>query len=82
MEQYISPDDVNRLFGRFRWGAYSPAGALERSGFFWRHVNRVRRDPNQSKRTRRSAAAARWYVITLLFVLPAVALFLALVKRV
>ena len=61
--EYISPDDVNRLFGRFRWGAYSPAGTLERSGFFYRQASRLRRDPNQSPRVRRAATAVRWSVI-------------------
>jgi len=36
----ISQGDVDRLFGRFRWGAYSPAGNLERNGFFWRQFKR------------------------------------------
>lgn len=81
VEQQISPDDVNRLFGRFRWGTYSPAGTLERNGFFWRQVSRIRRDANQPKRTRRAAATARWYVIALLLV-PALALVVALLRHV
>jgi hypothetical protein len=80
VEEDISPDDVNRLFGRFRWGAYSPAGTLERNGFFWRQVNRVRRDANQPKRTRRAAMAARWYVIAVFVAVPALALGVALLK--
>jgi hypothetical protein len=36
----IPADDVRRLFGRFRWGSYSPAGALERNGFFLRQLKR------------------------------------------
>jgi hypothetical protein len=31
---------VRRLFGRFTWGWFSPAGALERNGFFWRQLKR------------------------------------------
>jgi hypothetical protein len=42
----ISEGDVDRLFGRFTWGAYSPAGGLERNGFLWRQLRRRgRRDP-------------------------------------
>jgi hypothetical protein len=36
----MPPGDVNRLFGRFTWGAYSPAGSLERNGFFLRQLRR------------------------------------------
>jgi hypothetical protein len=36
----MSEGDVGRLFGRFSWGAYSPAGALERNGFFLRQLRR------------------------------------------
>jgi hypothetical protein len=38
----ISEGDVDRLFGRFSWGAYSPAGGLERNGFLWRQLRRRR----------------------------------------
>jgi hypothetical protein len=35
------PDEVDGpLFGQFRWSGYSPAGALERSAWFWRQVTR------------------------------------------
>lgn len=81
VEEDISPEDVNRLFGRFRWGSYSPAGTLERNGFFWRQVNRVRRDSHQSTRTRRAAAAARWYVVALFLGLSALALCAALLRH-
>jgi hypothetical protein len=36
----MSEGDVQRLFGRFVWNQYSPAGTLERNGFFWRQLNR------------------------------------------
>jgi hypothetical protein len=39
----MSEGDRGRLFGQFRWGAYSPAGSVERGGFFWRQVRRQRR---------------------------------------
>ena len=40
--EHLPPGDVNRLFGRFTWGTYSPAGTLERNGFFWRQLGRRR----------------------------------------
>lgn len=36
----VSPADEARLFQRFRWNQWSPAGNLERYGFFWRQVAR------------------------------------------
>jgi hypothetical protein len=39
-EPKISDGDVGRLFGRFTWGAYTPAGWLERNGFFLRQLSR------------------------------------------
>jgi hypothetical protein len=41
-EAPMSAGDVQRLFGNFSWNAYSPAGALEREGFFLRQLNRYR----------------------------------------
>jgi hypothetical protein len=43
-EEHISEGDVNRLFGRFTWDPYTPAGNLERNGFLWRQLGRRRRD--------------------------------------
>jgi hypothetical protein len=39
----MSEGDVGRLFGRFTWNAYSPAGGLERNGFLWRQLRRRRK---------------------------------------
>ena len=36
----LPPGDEQRLFGRFTWGAYSPAGAMERGGFMLRQLRR------------------------------------------
>jgi hypothetical protein len=36
----MSPTDQARLFGGFRWNQYSPAGQLERGGFFLRQFRR------------------------------------------
>ena len=36
----LGDPDVRRLFGQFTWGAYTPAGNLERHGFLWRQVRR------------------------------------------
>jgi hypothetical protein len=43
-EERISEGDVNRLFGRFTWDPYTPAGNLERNGFLWRQLGRRKRD--------------------------------------
>ena len=40
VEGDIGPEDTARLFGRFRWNQYTPAGTVERAGFFARQVNR------------------------------------------
>jgi hypothetical protein len=40
VEGDVSADDVGRLFGRFRWGGYTPGGTVERAGFFSRQVAR------------------------------------------
>ncbi len=49
----LPPGDVGRLFGRFTWSAYSPAGNLERHGFFWRQWSRAR--PSDATRAFRDA---------------------------
>jgi hypothetical protein len=36
----LAPGDDRRVFGRFQWGTYSPAGTLERAGFFARQLRR------------------------------------------
>lgn len=36
----LQAGDQRRLFGRFTWSAYSPAGNLERNGFFLRQLGR------------------------------------------
>jgi hypothetical protein len=36
----LGPEDEARLFGRFRWNQYSPAGSVERAGFFARQARR------------------------------------------
>jgi hypothetical protein len=38
----LPPGDAERVFGGFTNDAYTPAGTLERSGFFWRQVTRRR----------------------------------------
>ena len=35
-----TPGDERRLFGQFRWGAYTPAGNFERFGFLTRQFSR------------------------------------------
>ena len=50
----LPPGDAARLFGRFTWGAFTPAGNLERNGFFWRQLRRAR--PGQIRRAFDDAA--------------------------
>jgi hypothetical protein len=40
VESDIGPEDTARLFQRFRWGQYTPAGSIERAGFFARQLGR------------------------------------------
>jgi hypothetical protein len=40
----IGAEDTARLFGRFRWNQYSPAGSVERAGFFARQAGRTGTD--------------------------------------
>ena len=43
-EHYDSAE-LGRAFGNFRWGAYTPAGTVERFGFMTRQISRRRRHP-------------------------------------
>jgi hypothetical protein len=36
----LAPGDEQRVFGRFQWGTYSPAGTFERGAFFLRQLSR------------------------------------------
>jgi hypothetical protein len=36
----IGPEDTARLFQRFRWNQFTPAGTVERAGFFARQAAR------------------------------------------
>ena len=38
----LSVSDEQRAFGNFRWHGFSPAGIVERHGFFWRQAARAR----------------------------------------
>jgi hypothetical protein len=38
----LPPGDAQRVFGQFTNDAYTPAGTLERNGFFWRQLTRRR----------------------------------------
>ena len=43
--EHYSDAETGRVFGQFRWGAYTPAGTVERAGFLARQVSRRRRHP-------------------------------------
>jgi hypothetical protein len=36
----VGPEDTARLFQRFRWSQFTPAGTVERAGFFARQAAR------------------------------------------
>jgi hypothetical protein len=42
---HYSDAELGRVFGQFRWSAYSPAGSVERAGFLARQWSRARRHP-------------------------------------
>ena len=65
----MSAGDVDRLFGRFTWGAWSPAGNLERNGFFWRQLSR-----NGTKGAWEFVWQARWVFVLLVAAFTFVAL--------
>jgi hypothetical protein len=65
----MNEGDIGRLFGRFTWGAYSPAGALERNGFFLRQLRR-----NGTKPGWDFVFMAKWVFITFGVVVAAIAL--------
>ena len=62
-EVHYAQGDVQRLFGRFSWGSYSEAGALERQGFFLRQLKRYRGRP-----WRAPAGLARLFIYVALLV--------------
>ena len=57
----MPPGDVRRLFGIFTWGSYSPAGNLERSGFFLRQLKR-----NGTEGAWAFVAQAKWMFVLFL----------------
>jgi hypothetical protein len=67
--QGMSEGDVGRLFGRFSWNAYSPAGAGERIGFMLRQLHR-----NGIKPAWEFMAQAKWVFITFGVVVAAITL--------
>jgi hypothetical protein len=71
----MSEGDVQRLFGRFRWHEYSPAGTLERHGFFLRQMNRYGGGP-----WRFAVSLMRLFVVVALIVI-AVTLIVQLLVR-
>lgn len=67
----MSDGDVQRLFGRFSWNEYSPAGAMERNGFLLRQLKRYDGDG----KWRVFAVLARLFVILVLLAFAAGLLF-------
>jgi hypothetical protein len=69
--EHYSSDVLGRAFGNFRWGAYTPAGSIERAGFLARQVSRVRRHPEWNEYNRKTKLVGE-----ALLVIPYVALLL------
>jgi hypothetical protein len=65
----MTPGDQRRAFGQFTWGSFSPAGAMEREGFFWRQVTRARRLEPGWRRNLGYALASVIMVIGAIYVL-------------
>jgi hypothetical protein len=61
-----SADEEARAFGQFRWGQFTPAGALERSGFFLRQAVRRPENPEWQKYNHVTVAIG-WSLIVLLY---------------
>lgn len=60
----VSDGDIGRSFGWFRWSAFSPAGALERQGFFLRQLARLSRQPKgRGVRVLRRLVPLVWLVL-------------------
>ena len=56
----LPPGDAGRLFGRFTWGPLSPAGNLERNGFFLRQFKR-----NGTRGAWAFVAQAKWVFVAI-----------------
>jgi hypothetical protein len=54
IEEHYSSAEEARAFGNFRWGAYTPAGSVERAGFITRQVSRRRRHPEWNDYNRKT----------------------------
>ena len=66
----LPPEDARHLLGWFRWGAFTPSGTVERSGFFWRQLRR-----NGTEGAWSFIDQARWIFVSLIGAMVAVALF-------
>jgi hypothetical protein len=62
----LSPDEEARAFGQFRWGQYTPAGAIERSGFWLRQAVRRAEHPEWQKYNRITVTIG-WSLLALLY---------------
>jgi hypothetical protein len=73
----LSADEEARAFGQFRWGQFTPAGALERSGFLIRQAVRRSEHPGWQKYNRVTVTIG-WSLIALLYGTVALFVILAL----
>jgi hypothetical protein len=63
---HLSPGDEARAFGQFRWSAFTPAGAVERSGFFVRQAVRRSEHP-EWQRHHHVTVAIGWTILAVLY---------------
>jgi preprotein translocase subunit Sss1 len=73
----LSADEEARAFGQFRWGQFTPAGGLERSGFFLRQAVRRSEHPEWQKYNHVTVAIG-WGLVVMLYVGLVVALMLTM----
>jgi hypothetical protein len=61
----LSPDEEARAFGQFRWSQFTPAGAVERFGFFVRQAVRRSEHPEWQKYNHVTVAIGWSLIVTL-----------------
>jgi len=66
VHDHLSPDEEARAFGQFRWSGFTPAGAMERSGFFLRQAVRRSENPEWQEYNRVTVAIG-WTLLTIFY---------------
>lgn len=66
MHDGLSPAEEARALGQFRWSQYTPAGSLERSGFFLRQAVRRSERP-EWQRYNHVTATIGWSLLVIFY---------------